>query len=187
MFNNNVNLTGYLGADPKAYTSSTGKTFAAARLAITKRYTDRSGNAVEDTQWFGFVAFGRTAERLLARARRGNRISIEGRLTARNYETSTGEKRQSVQVQVAAFELLPKRSASSSALVELIADANQHAIQDSQLDSQLDSASIADSIAFEDAFVSSAATTPAASAKTNTPAASAKTLTLRRKRNSAAA
>ena len=136
MLSNHVTLIGHLGADPRTLTTHDGDLFTAGSIAISRRYTNRSGSTVDDTQWFGFVAFGSKAERILTSLRRGDRVCLEGRLTCRSYTTATGEQRQSVQVQVTHFEQLPKLSARRAALVELIAEAESVAAFDSAVDAK---------------------------------------------------
>ena len=71
MLSNHVTLIGHLGADPRTLTTHDGDLFTAGSIAISRRYTNRSGSTVDDTQWFGFVAFGSKAERILTSLRRG--------------------------------------------------------------------------------------------------------------------
>ena len=168
MLSNRVTLTGHLGSDPKVLSSATGEIFTSARLAVTNRYTNRSGSTVDDTQWFNVVAFGRRAERMLTQLHRGDRVCIEGRLTIRSYETEKGERRQTVQIVVTAFERLPKLSERRLALVELLAEAESSAARDSILD-----AAATEPQASAKTASASAKTTPA-SAKTAPASAKAK-------------
>ena len=110
MTTNQVTLIGHLGADPVSRTTAAGQTYVTARIAYSNRYTDRSGQVVDDVQWFDLVSWGQVATRFAAELRRGARLSVEGRLTSRSYEDKEGKRRESVQVTVTGFEPLPKLS-----------------------------------------------------------------------------
>lgn len=110
MTTNQVTLIGHLGADPISRTTTAGQTYVTARIAFSNRYTDRSGQVVDDTQWFDLISWGQTATRFAAELRRGARVNIEGRLTSNDYEDKQGNRRESVKITVFSFEPLPKFS-----------------------------------------------------------------------------
>ena len=63
-------------------------------MAMTTLAVDVTGYGVEEplTMWLGLIAFGAIAERL-SRVRKGDTVSVHGRLTQKPYETAAGEKR----------------------------------------------------------------------------------------------
>jgi len=81
---NNVQLIGYLGAAPQLKTFDSGSKVATCSIAITDKYTNSKGEAVEDTQWFRIEAWGKLADRL-EKYEKGNQIMISGRLKTRSY------------------------------------------------------------------------------------------------------
>ena len=133
MLQNQVTLIGHLGADLKAFTTAEGKTVASGRLAVSNRYTDRSGNAVDDTQWFSVVAFGSRAERLLHSVRRGDRVCIAGRLSVSRYDDKAGQPRERTQIVVTSFEQLPGLAERKAAVARLAAEAEAAVATDSTL------------------------------------------------------
>ena len=110
MLNNHVTLIGHLGADPVLRSTAANQDFATVRLAYSNRYLGRDGQPVDETHWFNLVAWGQSATRLVDSARSGQRLLVEGRLSARQYTDKAGEKRESVDVVVTRFETLPKLS-----------------------------------------------------------------------------
>ncbi len=50
---------------------------------------------VENTQWHRVVAWDKLAEICTAHLKKGSHVACQGRLVYRDYETKSGEKRQS--------------------------------------------------------------------------------------------
>ena len=94
--------------------------FATARIAVSRVYTDHNGDRVKETQWFRIVGWGPVAERMHRQLRKGSRVLIEGRLSCKVYETKEGQKRESVEVYVAAFQELEQVKYSRSAKTVVI-------------------------------------------------------------------
>ena len=90
---NRVQLTGNLGANPDIKTFDNGKKVAHFSMATKEEYTDRSGEKVTTVQWHYITAWGKIAERIELELKKGSFVSIEGRLTTRNYTDKTGLKK----------------------------------------------------------------------------------------------
>lgn len=83
---------GRLGADPMQRQSQSGKAWATASLAVTLAEDGDS-----QAQWFGVVAFGRTAETLCRHAK-GDLISVSGRLQLNRFRDRDGNDREQLQL-----------------------------------------------------------------------------------------
>ena len=59
---NKVILIGNLGRDPEVRTTTSGQPVASFSLATNRRWTDRSGQRQEQTEWHNIVCWGRQAE-----------------------------------------------------------------------------------------------------------------------------
>jgi single-strand DNA-binding protein len=95
---NNVEISGYLGADPVTRNTSGGKTVANARLASTDKWTDNEGNKREETTWVDFEAWGGWADSLGA-AGKGDHVVIVGKLKLDEWEDKeTKQKRSKLKV-----------------------------------------------------------------------------------------
>lgn len=83
---------GRLGGDPVKRTSASGKDWATATLAVNLGDDDEG-----QPQWFGVVAFGRTAE-ALCRHTKGDLLSVSGRLKLNRWQGQDGGEREQLQV-----------------------------------------------------------------------------------------
>ena len=100
---NKVSLIGRLGAQPELVTLESGRTLARFSLATNESYKDKKGEWQTITQWHNITAWGKTAtltEKLLTK---GQEVIVEGRLVNKSYETKTGEKRYTTEVEMNEF------------------------------------------------------------------------------------
>ena len=114
---NKVIVVGNLGADPVVRAiPNTGQNVANFSIASTERFTDRSGNKQERTEWFRVVAFGKladTCERFLSK---GRQVYVEGRLSTREYEAKDGSgKRTRTEVIARQIRFLSSRNSAATA------------------------------------------------------------------------
>jgi single-strand DNA-binding protein len=96
---------GRLGQEPKNIQTQSGKTMAAASIAVS------IGEHDEPPQWMGILAFGRVADDLL-RHQKGDLLSVSGRVQRSKWTTSSGEQRE--QLQIVADSIVSSRSARPS-------------------------------------------------------------------------
>jgi len=95
---NHVQLVGRLGANPEVKTLENGNKLARFSIAVTETYTAKSGEKVTDVQWHAVVAWGTLAgiaERIL---QKGTQVTVDGKLTKRNYTNKEGAKRSSTEI-----------------------------------------------------------------------------------------
>ena len=95
---NKVQLIGNLGNDPEIINLESGKTLAKFSIATNESYKNSKGEKITETQWHNIVAWGRTATLAEKYLQKGKEVAVEGKLTSRSYETSTGEKRYVTEV-----------------------------------------------------------------------------------------
>jgi single-strand DNA-binding protein len=112
---NKVIVVGNLGADPVVRAlPNGGQNVANFSIASTERFTDRSGNKQERTEWFRVVAFGKladTCERFLSK---GRQVYVEGRLSTREYEAKDGSgKRTRTEVIARQIRFLGSRNSAA--------------------------------------------------------------------------
>jgi len=106
MIKNRVQLMGNLGKDPDVREFEGGKKMARFSMATNERFAYGDGQFKEDTQWHGIVAWGRLAEQVSQQLQKGARISLEGRLVHRSYETKEGQKRYITEVVMNSFQVV---------------------------------------------------------------------------------
>ncbi len=107
---NKVILVGNLGRDPeKVEFGSNGGVLCNLSLATSRRYNDRNGQQVEETEWHRVVLFGRTAEIAVQYLRKGSQAYIEGRIRTRKYTDKEGIERYSTEIVGETLQLLDRR------------------------------------------------------------------------------
>lgn len=89
---------GRLGADIELRYLPNGNAVANFRIAVDESYKSKeTGQKVEQTEWVGCVAFGKTAEFLGEWLRKGARLYAVGRLKTRQWEKD-GQKHYTTEV-----------------------------------------------------------------------------------------
>lgn len=113
--NNTVRLTGRLGQDPELKKVGANKDYPYLRLSLANRddHKTKDGEWVENTQWFNLVAWGKTAERMASKVRKGMEIHVSGKLKASVYGEGS-DKKYSTDVEIMEFMI----SAPSEKVVE---------------------------------------------------------------------
>lgn len=95
---NKATLIGNLGADPEVRSTNTGTRVATLSIATSRRWTSRSGEQQEKTEWHRVICWdklGEIAERYL---KRGDRIYVEGRIEYRQWEGKDGQTRYTTEI-----------------------------------------------------------------------------------------
>lgn len=111
---NRVDVLGNVGADPELRSTPTGTAVINFTIATTDRWTDKSGEQKEDTEWHRLVAWGKTAELIGQYVQKGNRLFITGKLQTRKWQDKSGGDRYSTEIVVQDFTLLTPRSGEST-------------------------------------------------------------------------
>lgn len=98
---NLVTLTGNLVEAPELRFTPSGVAMANIRLAVNKRWMDRTTNEWQsEGHFFGGTAWRDLAENAAASLSKGDRVTITGRLQQRSWENDEGEKRSMVDVDI---------------------------------------------------------------------------------------
>ena len=94
---NRVQLEGFTGADAELKYLPSGQPIANLSVATSERYKDGKGNEQEKTEWHRIVVFGKAAERV-AKIRKGQLVTLEGKLQTRSWEGKDGKKQHITEV-----------------------------------------------------------------------------------------
>lgn len=95
---NKVILIGNLGKDPEVRTTPSGSKVANFSIATTERYTDKSGQKVDSTEWHNIVMWRGLADVAERYLRKGAMVCIEGKLKTRSWEDSSGQKKYATDI-----------------------------------------------------------------------------------------
>jgi single-strand DNA-binding protein len=136
---NTITLVGRLTRDPELR-GSTGSVLSIRLAYSTSRKTDDGWEDVPN--YVDVVAFARTAEALSKILERGDQIAVSGRLVWREYETKSGEKRQTYEIASDRIQLLAKPRGKDSPTPSPAVEKPKTAERDETLPPALDDADI---------------------------------------------
>lgn len=110
---NKVIVLGYVGKEPEhkklAETSLT--TFS---VAVTEKWTDKTGAKKESTEWVNVSTFGRLAEVTKEYVHKGTLVYVEGKYNTRSYEDKNGTKKYVTGVVASTVQFLGKRTETTT-------------------------------------------------------------------------
>ncbi len=110
-----VILVGNLGRDPETRYTPNGAMNVQFTMAVSRRFTDQSGQQQERTTWFRVTGWGRLAETLDSLTQsgylvKGKQVFVLGTLEAREYQDQQGQTRTSLEVRAEEVQLLGSRA-----------------------------------------------------------------------------
>lgn len=107
---NKVILVGRLGKDPEMKSTPSGMSIAKFSLATDERFTDKSGERQERTEWHNVVAFNKLAEICGQYLRKGKLVFIEGSIRTDSWEDKeSGQKKYRTEIIANGMQMLDKR------------------------------------------------------------------------------
>jgi single-strand DNA-binding protein len=83
---NRVTLIGRVAADTQARTTKGGVTFLEFALATSKSWQDSTGQKQEKTEWHKIVVWGKQAQFVAPRIKKGSTVLVEGELETQSWE-----------------------------------------------------------------------------------------------------
>jgi len=102
---NKVQLLGNIGKDPDVRETKSGKVVNLV-LATSERYTDKSGQKQENTEWHNLVVFGKLADVVTKYVKKGDKLYVEGSITTRKWEDKEGNTRYNTDIKVRDLTML---------------------------------------------------------------------------------
>lgn len=105
---NRIVLSGRLTRDPDRRYASDGTAITSLPLAFHRRYRTRDGATAEHTGYVTVMCYQRLAEVCAQYLHTGSPVVVEGRLQMREWATSRGEKRQSLEIRAESVHFLEK-------------------------------------------------------------------------------
>ena len=110
---NIVLIAGNLTKDPDFKVTTGGKGVLHMRVAVNRRYQDKSGEWKDDTTYIGVDVWGEAADRLKDKLKKGSPVHVEGRLKSREYDDkTTGQKRTVIDILANRVQFLAKSGAA---------------------------------------------------------------------------
>ena len=102
---NKVQLLGNIGKDPEVRETKSGN-IANLTMATSERYTDKSGQKQEKTEWHNLVVFGKLADVVSKYVKKGDKLYVEGSITTRKWEDKEGNTRYNTEIKVRDLTML---------------------------------------------------------------------------------
>ncbi len=112
---NSIMIIGRIGGDAEQRDTQTGKTVSTFSVATSEKYTNQSGERVEQTQWHRCVCWGKLAEITGQYAKKGQLVACRGKMTYRKYTDKQGQERDIAEIVVDDFMLLSSKNDTQQA------------------------------------------------------------------------
>ena len=107
---NRVILIGRLGKDPEIRSTPSGTSVAKFSLATDERWTDKSGEKQERTEWHNITAWGKLAEICGQYLRKGKLVYIDGSIRTDSWDDKeTGQKKYRTEIVANNMQMLDKK------------------------------------------------------------------------------
>ncbi|HEX9984166.1 MAG TPA: single-stranded DNA-binding protein [Thermoanaerobaculia bacterium] len=107
---NKVILVGRLGKDPEVRSTPQGTSVARFTIATDERFTDRSGEKQERTEWHNIVAWSKLAEICGQYLKKGKLVYIEGSIRTDSWDDKeSGQKKYRTEIIANTMQMLDRR------------------------------------------------------------------------------
>jgi single-strand DNA-binding protein len=100
---NKVILIGNLGRDPEMRYTQSGDPIANFSLATSEKWTDKSGQRQERTEWHRVEVFGKQAQVVRDYCSKGRQLYVEGSIRYDEWTDKEGNKRNTTKIRVSGF------------------------------------------------------------------------------------
>ncbi|MCK5069548.1 MAG: single-stranded DNA-binding protein [Desulfocapsa sp.] len=106
---NKAMLIGNLGADPEIRYTQEGTPVATFNIATTERWTDKSGQKQDSTEWHRVVVWRRLAEICGEYLHKGSKVYIEGKIQTRKWQDQNGNDKYTTEIVAREMKMLDSR------------------------------------------------------------------------------
>jgi single-strand DNA-binding protein len=107
---NRVILVGRLGKDPEMRSIPSGTNVTKFSLATDERFTDKSGEKQERTEWHNIEAWGKLGEICGQYLRKGKLVYIEGSIRTESWDDKeSGQKKYKTKIVATDMKMLEKK------------------------------------------------------------------------------
>lgn len=106
---NRAEIIGNITNDLNLRTTDTGTSVLSFGVATNRRYKSQNSDEwQEETNFHNVVVWGRQAENLAQRAKKGTRLYISGRLTTRSWDDQEGKKNYKTEIVAETISLISR-------------------------------------------------------------------------------
>lgn len=111
---NKVLILGRLGQNPEVRYTQGGAAVANFSVATSEKWTDKSGEKKEQTEWHKIVVWGKLAELCQQYLFKGSKVFLEGKLQTRQWQDKDGNTKYTTEIQAQTIQFLGGQSAEQS-------------------------------------------------------------------------
>lgn len=102
---NEITLLGHIGQDPDVRYNNSGKPIATFTLATGEYWRDKAtGEQRESTEWHKVAVFGKLAEIIKDKAKKGTQIYLKGKNKTTKWQDENGKDHHTTEVVVEGFQ-----------------------------------------------------------------------------------
>lgn len=105
---NIIIINGVAGKDPEVRQSKDSLTIVSFTVATSEGYKDKEGNWNNSTEWHNCVAFGKTAESIAKRLKKGDKVLVVGKSKTRKWQDKEGKDRFTTEITVEKADITKK-------------------------------------------------------------------------------
>jgi single-strand DNA-binding protein len=110
---NKAFLIGRVGKDPDVKYTDNGNAVATFRLATSEKFTNSRGDKVENTEWHAIVAWKKLAEVCEKYVKKGDLLTIVGRIKTRQWDDKDGTTRYTTEIICDELKMLGTKNTAS--------------------------------------------------------------------------
>jgi single-strand DNA-binding protein len=103
---NKVLILGRLGQNPEIRHTPSGAAVANFSVATSEKWTDKSGEKKESTEWHKVVVWGKLAELCSQYLVKGRQVFLEGKLQTHQWEDKDGKKNYTTEIHATSVQFL---------------------------------------------------------------------------------
>jgi len=96
--NNEARIVGHVGSTPEIRFTSGGTKVTTLSVATNEKWTDKSGNKQESTEWHKCVMFAGLADICEKYAPKGKHVMVSGRIQTRKWTDKAGDKSYTTEI-----------------------------------------------------------------------------------------
>ena len=109
-----VIVLGRLGNDPELKYTNSGTAVCNLSVATSEKWTDKSGEKQEKTEWHRVVVWKKQAENCNQYLAKGRQVLVEGKLETRSWDDKDGNKRYTTEITASNVQFIGEKNSNYS-------------------------------------------------------------------------
>jgi len=106
-------ITGNVGKDPEIRATTSGQKVASFSIATSEKWTSKSGEKKESTEWHNIVAWEKLADLVAKYVVKGSKITITGKIQTRSWDNKDGARMYKTEIIARDLEFVGSKPSGS--------------------------------------------------------------------------